>query len=124
MNINAGKLPEAAGKNQMINLDDFKKLDIRIGKIVSARKAEGTEKLLRLEVDFGDALGKRQVVSGIAKFYDPETLIGKLCPFIINLEPRRFMGVESQGMIVAAAPEGKAVLLHPDQEVPEGTVIE
>lgn len=124
MNINAGKSPEAAGKNQMINLEDFKKLDIRIGKILSARKAEGTEKLLRLEVDFGNEIGTRQIVSGIAKFYTSEMLIGKLCPFIINLEPKVLMGVESQGMIMAAVHDGKAILLHPDQEVPEGTVIE
>ncbi len=103
-----------------ITFDDFSKLDIRIGKIVVAEHVEGSEKLLRLEVDFGTE--KRQIVSGIAKFYAPEDIIGKECPFIVNLEPRKLMGLESQGMILAADPgDDSAVLLHPDKEIPEGS---
>lgn len=110
-----------------ITYDDFAKLDIRIGKIVFAEKVEGSEKLLRLEVDFGekdptDLPTFRQVLSGIAKFYAPEDIIGKECPFIINLEPRKMMGLESQGMILAADPgDDSAVLLHPDKETPRGS---
>jgi methionine--tRNA ligase beta chain len=112
-----------------ITFEDFTKLDIRIGKIVSAEKVEGADKLLKLEVDFGSdpsagsGLGKRQIVSGIAEFYSTDDLVGKLCPFIVNLEPRVIRGVESQGMIMAASPEGKAVLLHPDSEVEPGTIV-
>lgn len=106
----------------MINFDDFSKLEIRIGKIISAEKVENADKLLRLEVDFGDE--KRQIVSGIAQFYAPEDLVGKQCPFITNLEPRKFKGVESQGMIMAADPgDNTAVLLHPDKEIPEGSKV-
>ncbi len=101
------------------SLEDFKKLDIRIGKIISAEPIEGSEKLLKLQVDFGEFT--RQIFSGIAKFYTPEELTGKECPFIVNLEPREIMGLESQGMLMAADVDGKAVLLHPDKEVPEGS---
>lgn len=103
-----------------ITFEEFSKLDIRIGKIITVEHVEGSEKLLRLEVDFGSE--KRQIVSGIAKFYAPEDIIGKECPFIVNLEPRKLMGLESQGMILAADPgDDSAVLLHPDKEMPPGS---
>ncbi len=105
------------------SLEDFKKLEIRIGKIVAAEKVENADKLLKLQVDFGSEVGKRQIVSGIAEWYATEELIGKECPFIVNLEPRTFKGVESQGMLVATGTEDGAVLLHPDKEVPEGSKI-
>ncbi|HSX40220.1 MAG TPA: methionine--tRNA ligase subunit beta [Candidatus Saccharimonadales bacterium] len=106
----------------MINFEDFEKLEIRIGKIISAEKVENADKLLCLQVDFGEF--KRQIVSGIAQFYSPEDLVGKQCPFIVNLEPRKFKGVESQGMIMAADPgDDSAVLLHPDREIPQGSKV-
>ena len=104
-----------------ITIEDFKKLDIRIGKILSAEAVEGSEKLLKLQVNFGEF--QRQILSGIAKFYSPEELVGKECPFLVNLEPRSMMGLESQGMLVAADVDGNAVLLHPDKEMPEGSKI-
>ncbi len=105
-----------------VTFDDFQKLDIRIGKIVVAEKVENADRLLRLEVDFGSE--KRQIVSGIAQWYTPKELIGKECPFILNLEPRTIKGVESQGMLMAATVDNAAVLLHPDKEVPVGSRIE
>ena len=110
---------ESGGK--FVDFEDFKKLEIKIGKILSVERVEGADRLLKLEVDFGDV--KRQIVSGIAEFYKPEDLVGKECPFIVNLEPRIFMGVESQGMLLATGVAGSAVLLHPDKEVPVGSVI-
>ncbi|MDO8620689.1 MAG: methionine--tRNA ligase subunit beta [Candidatus Levybacteria bacterium] len=104
-----------------ITFDEFKKLDIRVGKILSAEKIEGTDKLLKLEVDFSDF--RRQIVSGIAQFYKPEDLVGKLSPFILNLEPRVMRGVESQGMLMAVDVDGKAVLLKPLKKVPAGSAI-
>ncbi len=104
-----------------IHFDDFAKIDIRIGKIVTAQAMEGSGKLLKLQVDFGEF--QRQILSGIAKFYTPEELVGKQCPFIINLEPRIMMGLESQGMLLATGTQDTAVLLHPDKEVPEGSEI-
>ena len=105
----------------MIAFEDFKKLDIRIGKILLAVKVEGTDKLMRLEVDFG--MEKRQVVAAIAEFYQPEQLVGKEIPVLVNLEPRTIRGTESHGMILAADVEGRAVLLHPEEEVPPGSII-
>lgn len=102
-----------------VTIEDLKKLDIRIGRIMSAEEVEGSEKLLKLQVDFGEF--QRQILSGIAKFYTPVELVGKECPFIVNLEPRSMMGLESQGMLLAAGVDGNAVLLHPDKEVPEGS---
>jgi methionyl-tRNA synthetase len=85
----------------MISIDEFKKLEIKIGEIKSAESIEGSEKLLKLSVDMGEE-NPRQVVSGIAKFFpDPQTLVGRKCAFAANLEPRSIMGLESQGMILA-----------------------
>lgn len=105
-----------------VTIDQFKQLEIRIGKVLSAEKVEGADKLLKCEVDFGEF--KRQIVSGIAEFYTPEELVGKLLPYIVNLEPRIIRGVESQGMLVAIDPgEHTAVLLEPEKEVPLGSLI-
>jgi methionine--tRNA ligase beta chain len=105
----------------VITFDDFKKLDIRIGKIISAEKVEGTQKLLRLEIDLGAE--QRQIVAGIAESYLPDQIVGKEIPLLVNLEPRQIRGIESQGMILAVDLEGKPVLLHPDREVPPGSLV-
>jgi methionine--tRNA ligase beta chain len=105
----------------MVTFDDFRKLDIRIGKIFSAEKVEGTDKLMRLEIVFGSE--KRQLVAGIAGFFEPDHLIGKEIPVLLNLESRKIRGVESQGMILAIDVDGKPVLLHPEKEVPPGSII-
>ena len=104
-----------------INFEEFQKIDLRVGKIIEAEKIEGTDKLLKLKVDLGEE--KRQLVAGIAKFYQPEDLIGKEIVVVANLEPKILRGIESQGMLLAADVEGKPVLLKPDQEVPPGTKI-
>lgn len=103
----------------MINYSDFEKLRIRIGLIVAVERVEGTDKLLKLQVDFGDE--KRQIVSGIAEFYAPEKLVGKQFPFVTNLEPRTIRGVESQGMILAISSGDKVVLLKPQKKVLPGS---
>ncbi|MFZ5907660.1 MAG: methionine--tRNA ligase subunit beta [Nitrospirota bacterium] len=105
----------------MISFDDFRKLDIRIGKILAAEKVQGTDKLLKIEIDVGTE--KRQLVAGIAESYEPDALIGREIPVLLNLEPRTIRGVESHGMILAAVMDGKAVLMHPDREVPPGSII-
>ncbi len=105
----------------MITFDDFKKLDIRIGKIISAEKMKGTEKLLKLDIDFGSE--KRFIVAGIAEFYQPDILIGKEVPILMNLEPKSIRGIESHGMLLAVDVEGKPVLLQPESEVPPGSII-
>ena len=108
-------------KKEIIDITEFAKLDLLIGKIVDAEKIEGSKKLIKLEVDVGDEM--RQLVAGIAEDYIPEALIGKLVPILANLKPAKLMGVESRGMILAVDVKGKPILLHPDKEVPAGSRI-
>lgn len=86
----------------MITYDDFKKVEIKIGKILSVEPVAGSEKLLKLSVDFKEEAGPRQILSGIAKYFpDSAVLVGKKCAFVTNLEPKSLMGLESKGMILA-----------------------
>ena len=103
-----------------INFEDFKKIEIKIGTILNAVRVEGSDKLLNLEVDFNSE--KRHIIAGIGKAYEPEHIIGKECPFVFNLEPRQLMGLESQGMILCADDNGP-VLLHPDRNIPSGSIV-
>ena len=105
----------------MITIDDFKKLEIRVGKVVECEKIENADKLLKILFDFGDE--KRVIVSGIAESYKPEDLVGCEIPVIVNLEPRTLRGVESQGMILAASDDGKPVILTPKTEVVPGAKV-
>jgi len=106
----------------MISIEDFKKVDIAVGKILSAEKIPDTNKLLKLEVDLGEEK-PRQIISGISLFFpDCSLLVGKKCMFVVNLEPRMIKGFESQGMILAVSTEdGKFSLLEPNDEIPAGT---
>jgi methionyl-tRNA synthetase len=109
--------PVADGK---ISIDDFAKIELRVGQVKAAEKVKGADKLLRLEVDLGTEV--RQVVAGIAESYAPELLIGRKVVIVANLAPRKLRGLESNGMIVAASPEGgKAVLASFLEDVPVGT---
>lgn len=104
-----------------IQYDDFAKLDLRVGTIIECVEKEGSEKLLRLTVDFGEA-GTRNILSGIKKWYKPENLKGKQFVFVFNLAPRKMMGEESEGMILAA--DGKKPnLIKPKSKAPSGAEI-
>lgn len=104
-----------------ITYDDFQKLDIKVGTILSVENVEGSEKLLKIIIDFG--VGTRQIISGIAKWYVPEDLVGKQVPVLVNLVPRKFLGQESQGMILMADNEENPVQLYPSQAVNNGTPV-
>lgn len=106
----------------MISLEDFKKINIMVGKILSAEKVPETDKLLKLSVDLGEAT-PRQIISGISLYFpDCSLLVDKKCMFVENLEPRVIRGLESQGMIMAVSiPEGKFSLLEVDSDIPAGT---
>lgn len=105
----------------LINIDQFAALDIRVGKVTNCVEKEGSEKLLRLTVDFGEE-GTKNILSGIKQWYKPEDLVNKQFVFIINIEPRKVMGEESAGMILAAEGE-KPEPLIPYSEVTPGTTI-
>lgn len=108
-------------KKPEISYDDFAKLEIRVGTVLAVEPVPETDKLLKCTIDFGD-FGERTIVSGIAQFRTPEALVGKQLPYVVNLAPRMLRGIESQGMLLAAAPGGDGLaLLHPDTPVPNGT---
>ena len=106
----------------MISIDDFKKVEIKVGEILSAERIPDTDKLLKLLVNFGEA-APRQVVSGIAAFFpEPLSLVGKKCAFVTNLEPRTIRGFESQAMILASGGgDTPFSLFYPDQALPAGS---
>ena len=105
-----------------ISFEDFKKLDIRIGEVISAKSIEGADKLLKLVFDLGDE--QRQVLAGIAQFTDdPSDLIGTKMPVLVNLKPRKMKGLDSNGMILACDADGKPVLLIPKEDVPPGSIV-
>jgi len=111
-----------------INFNDFSKMDLRVGRIEKAEIVEGSDKLIRLEVDFGDPPaggGKRIILAGIRQWYTVADLIGNLYIFVYNLEPKKMLGEESQGMILAAEEEseGNCVLLIPDKSIKPGTKV-
>jgi methionyl-tRNA synthetase len=112
--------PAATVPDGKISIEDFAKVELRVGQVRVAEKVKGADKLLRLEVDLGTEV--RQVVAGIAEAYAPETLVGRKVVIVVNLAPRKLRGLESNGMIVAASPEGgKPVLASFLEDVPIGT---
>jgi methionyl-tRNA synthetase len=106
---------------EKIGIEDFAKVEMRVGQIKTAERIVGADKLLKLTVDIGTEI--RQICAGIAQFYEPEKLIGRKVAVVVNLAPRKLRGVESNGMIVAASvgPEGRPVLAgFPDEDVEIG----
>lgn len=104
----------------MITIEDFKKVDLRVAKVIAAERVEGSDKLLKLQVNMGEE--ERQIVAGIGIAYEPALLIGKEIIVVANLEYRSLMDIESQGMLLAASNE-HPVLLQPEKEVAPGSVI-
>ncbi len=117
----------------MITFDEFKKIDLRVARVLEAERVEGSDKLLKLKVGAGQIppvtegaesqQDIRQIIAGIGKIYAPEQLIGKLIVVVANLEPRMIMGLESQGMVVAAN-DGGPVIIQPEKEVAPGTKLQ
>jgi len=121
-----------------ITYSDFAKLDLRVGTIVECLAVEKSEKLLNLTVDLGAELGERTILSGIKKYFEPEKLVGTQVLILANLESKKMMGLESQGMILMGVEEAKEqdgqeglkeqeekiTLLIPQNKVPEGTEVE
>jgi methionyl-tRNA synthetase len=105
-----------------ISFEEFQKLDLRVGKILEANQIPGSRNLIRMIVDFGSE--KRQAVAGLLQHYKPEALVGRKCAFILNLQRRKMMGVESQCMILAAEDgKGSVVVLQPERDILEGSLV-
>jgi methionyl-tRNA synthetase len=115
-------MEENANTVNLITIDDFAKVQLRVGRVLEAEPAEGSDKLLKLQVVIGEE--RRQIVAGIRKNYTPEDLIGRQVVVVYNLKPAKLRGIESQGMLLAATDaDGGAILLQPDKEAPEGTQV-
>ncbi len=104
-----------------ISYDHFSQVELRVGEVLSVEEVEGSEKLLKLMVDFGEEK-PRQILSGIKQWYKPSQLAGKQFVFVANLEPRMMMGLESQGMILACG-DSKPVIIKPSKKVAPGSKI-
>ena len=109
----------AVATSSKIGIEDFAKVEMRVGQVKTAERVAGADKLLQLQVDIGDEV--RQIVAGLALAYKPEDLVGRKVVVVTNLQPRKLRGVESNGMIVAAsAPDGSPVLAGFLEDVPVG----
>lgn len=115
----------------MINYDDFAKVELKVGTVLEAEEVEGSKKLIKLKVDLGEE-EPRQILAGVKQWYKPEDLIDKQVVVVANMEPRMMMGLESQGMMLAADPsvtlgtsleDGGPVFLTVPSKIPPGTEI-
>jgi len=118
----AGEAPKPE-PSDMITIDDFLRVKLRVGKVLSAEAHPNADKLLVLKVDLGDE--QRQVCAGLRAYYAPEDLIGKNLILVANLAPRRMRGLESQGMLLAASSPDKqqVIILTTDAEIPPGSSV-
>jgi methionyl-tRNA synthetase len=115
------KKEENKSEDNLISIDDFAKVQLKIGMVIEAEPVEKSNKLLKLQVDTGE---KRQIVAGIAKAYTPEELIGKKVVVVTNLKPAKLMGVESNGMLLAATDsDGVLSILTPEKDIKQGASI-
>jgi len=110
---------------ELIDFSSWEKLDLRVGKVLKVEEIEGADKLYKLEVDLGKELGKRTVCAGIKKYYKKEDLKGKKIIVFANLKPLMMRGIESQGMLLAAAEkdDAKVVLISPEEDVEVGSKV-
>ena len=112
----------AAPVDNRITIDDFLKVDLRVARVLTAEKVPNSRKLMKLSIDVGTE--QRTLVAGIAEAYEPEQLVGKTVGIVFNLKPAKLMGIESNGMILAASPEGgKPVLVAFDGDIAPGSRI-
>ena len=93
----------------MINYETFRQVELKVAKVIEAERVEGSEKLLKLKIDLGSET--RQIIAGVGDKYEPESLIGKNIIIVVNLEPKNLMGLESQGMLLAASNENEGPVL-------------
>jgi len=118
--VAAGATAPAAGVSDRISIEDFMKVELRVAKVLTAERVPKSHKLLKLSVDVGTE--HRTLVAGIAEAYEPEALVGRTVVIVFNLKPAKLMGVESNGMVLAASPDGgKPIVVSFDEPPPPGT---
>ncbi len=110
------------GDQMEIPFKEFSKLNMRVGKVIEAEHLAGSRNLIKMIIDFG--FEKKQSVAGLLQYYDPEDLVGKKYAFVLNLERKKFMGIESQCMVLAAEDDkGNVILITPEKDVDIGSKI-
>jgi len=107
----------------MIKFEDFLKLELRVGEVVACEEPEWSRKLLKLTVDLGEELGERVIFAGVKGVYSPEEMVGKKGVFVVNLEPKKMGGEESQGMMLMSDTQEKPIPIEISREVPKGTIV-
>jgi len=106
---------------EMITIEDFAKVEMKVGKVLDAKRVAGSNKLIVMKVDTGE---ERQIVAGIGRDYTPEELVGKMIVVVTNLQPAKLMGVESRGMLLAASDdEGRLSIITPEKQIKEGAKV-
>ncbi len=114
--------PAAPAADTRLSIDEFMKIDLRVAKILTAERVPNSKKLMKIDIELGAE--RRTIVAGIAEAYEADALVGRHVAIVANLKPAKLMGVESNGMLLAASPDGgKPILLAFDGEVPTGTRI-
>jgi len=125
--VNKGKKQEkveGVKKMSEISFDKWQEVDMRVGEIVKVEDIKKADKLFKLEVSLGEKLGKRILVAGLKKNYKQKDLEGKRCVVLANLKPTKLMGIESQGMILAAVSEDNVSLIQPEKDIELGSKIQ
>lgn len=118
--------PCVAGQEceSQIDITQFAAVSLKVGQVIEAENVEKSNKLLRLQVDLGEPRGNRQILAGIAKHYEPDSLIGRSVVVVANLKPAKLMGQLSEGMLLcASSPDGNLELIHPGTGMPPGSDI-
>lgn len=120
-----GSQPPAAQGAELVDLEYLSKLELRVARVVEAEAVPKSKKLVRLQIDLGAQLGKRQILAGILPYFAPETLVGRKIVVIVNLKPAKLMGIESQGMLLAGITDdqSKLALVQLSDDLPEGCVV-
>jgi methionyl-tRNA synthetase len=109
-----------AAEDERISIDGFMKIDLRVARVLAADRVQKSKKLVKMQIDIGTE--ERTIVAGIAEAYTPESLVGRTIVVVTNLKPAKLMGIESNGMVLAASPDaGLPVLVGLDQPLPPGT---
>ena len=122
MTVTSSPKPQIPNLKSVITIDDFKKTDLRVAKVIAAERVPKSDKLLKLQVSLGTE--QRQIIAGIAQHYKPEELVGKKVVVVANLAPAKLMGHESQGMLLAASDnDGKLSFLTVSSDLEEGSII-
>lgn len=123
--LGRSRRPSNTLERQVISIDEFRRVELRVALVTAAERVPGATRLLRLEIDLGEE--RRQIVAGVAQWYAPEDLLGKRIIVVANLQPATIRGLESQGMLLAAggrAPGAELEVLMLDKDIPPGTRVE